>query len=118
MRSTRAFLIVPLFVALSSGAAILPAPAQTLAPGETSRTTTTVVTTAPGAPPPAQVETIPAPPSQLVFWQPGHWTWSGATWVWEAGQYVQRPQAQSVWIPGHWLQAANGWSWIDGYWRS
>jgi hypothetical protein len=126
MRSTKAFLIAPLFVALSSGAAILPAPAQTVTretvtrdvvtPSGTTRTTT--VTVAPTAPPPPEVETIPAAPSQLVYWQPGHWGWSGSTWVWAAGHYVQRPEAQSVWIPGHWLQEANGWTWVDGYWRS
>jgi hypothetical protein len=56
---------------------------------------------APAASPPLQEEAIPPPPTPAVYWQPGHWTWVVSTWVWIAGQYVERPQPQAVWQPGH-----------------
>ena len=116
MRSTQAFLIVPLFVALSSGAAILRgaganAGARRNDPDHdhggddrAGRAAAAASRNHPGA----------AIPARLLATRPlGR---SGNTWSREAGLYVQRPQAQSVWIPGHWLQEANGWTWIDGYW--
>jgi hypothetical protein len=78
------------------------------------------VVIAPTAPPPAQVEVIPAPPAtatQVLVWQPGHWSWNGAVWSWIPGQYTARPQAGSVWVPGQWIQQDNGeYAWIPGHW--
>jgi hypothetical protein len=87
------------------------------ATGTTQVTTTEII--APSAPPAPEAETIPPPPSSVVYWQPGRWNWTGASWAWIPGQYVQRPQPQAVWQPGHWQQAANGagWQWIDGHWE-
>ena len=79
------------------------------------------VVIAPTAPPPARVETIPAPPSveaQTMYWRPGHWMWSGANWAWQPGTYVERPAPQAVWAPGHWeQQPTGGYVWIDGHWQ-
>ena len=72
---------------------------------------------APSAPPPPRVETIPAPPSATMYWQPGHWIWDGSSWSWTEGQYVMRPNPQAVWEPGHWLQQpSGGYVWVDGHW--
>jgi hypothetical protein len=80
-----------------------------------------VVVIAPSAPPPAETEVIPAPPSAnatMAYWQPGHWTWNGASWVWVGGNYVTRPQPAAVWVPGQWAQDASGsYRWIDGHWQ-
>jgi hypothetical protein len=84
----------------------------------TQTTTTETVTLAPSAPPPPETESVPPPPSSVVYWQPGRWSWSGTSWAWVPGQYVQRPQPTAVWQPGHWEQAANGgWQWTDGHWE-
>jgi hypothetical protein len=60
-----------------------------------------------------------APPQPTMSWQAGHWAWTGTTWSWEEGQYVQAPQTAAVWEPGHWSQqASGGYVWVDGHWRS
>jgi hypothetical protein len=73
---------------------------------------------APNAPPAPEVETIPAPPTTMMAWQPGHWTWTSSGWSWVPGQYIQRPQQTAVWQPGHWVQQPDGsYSWMDGHWQ-
>jgi len=75
---------------------------------------------APSAPPPPRVETMPTQPleqSRVVYWQPGHWSWDGASWTWQQGQYVDRPSPQAVWEPGRWVQQpSGGYVWVDGHW--
>ena len=101
-------------------AALTPARAQvqivTPAPVPSSE-----VVIAPSAPPPPQVESIPAPPvaeAQTMYWRPGHWMWTGANWSWSPGQYVQRPEPTAVWSPGHWAQRPDGgYVWVDGHWQ-
>ena len=76
----------------------------------------------PAAPPPAQSELVPPPPlgAGTVAWQPGHWSYSGATdnpWIWEQGHYVPVPPGRAVWVLGYWAQQANGgWVWMQGHW--
>jgi len=77
---------------------------------------------APGPPPPARVEAIPAPPSEAVYWVPGHWRWYGTAdghsgWAWTAGYYAERPSHTAIWIDGHWQQSSAGYVWVEGYWR-
>ncbi len=66
------------------------------------------------APPPPQVEVVPAP-------RPGH-VWEGGHWVWREGRYVWIPghwRAVRVgyhWVPGHWAAHAGGWVWMEGHW--
>ena len=113
-------------IACLAGAAALAQPVQVLtsppapAPAPAQYAQSTVVI-APDAPPPARVETVPAPPAaqaQVMYWQPGHWMWNGANWEWAAGQYVQRPAPQAVWEPGHWSQQpSGGYVWVDGHWQ-
>lgn len=39
------------------------------------------------APPPAYHSPPPAP-SSLAVWNPGHWEWNGAQYVWVPGRYL------------------------------
>jgi hypothetical protein len=111
---------IPAIAALAASTAALAQPVQVLTPAPAQYTQSTVIV-APSAPPPARVETIPAPPSaqqQVMYWQPGHWMWNGANWEWASGQYVQRPAPQAVWEPGHWAQQpTGGYVWVDGRWQ-
>ena len=79
------------------------------------------VVIAPAAPPPPRVEAVPTPPTaqtQVMYWQPGRWMWSGANWDWAPGSYVQRPAPQAVWQPGYWAQQpSGGYTWVDGHWQ-
>jgi hypothetical protein len=83
------------------------------------------IVVAPTAPPAPQVETVPPPPNTTTvttFWQPGHWNWNGASWVWVDGTYMQRvqqPSSTAVWVPGAWIQqATGGYVWVAGHWQT
>lgn len=80
-------------------------------------TNTQPVDYAPSPPPSPIVETVPAAPSQAVYWQGGHWAWTGTQWTWIAGHYEQRPTQTAGWQPGHWEQSPNGYFWIEGHWQ-
>ena len=76
-----------------------------------------------GAPPyppvPATVvETMPNPPVTEVplIWQPGHWNWTGAGYIWQAGQYVPKAGHGGLWMQGYWAQTPNGWAWQPPHW--
>lgn len=117
-------LALPTLATLIGIAAIAPASAQTDA-APTYQLAQATVVVAPNAPPPPQTETIPPPPattSVTTYWQPGHWDWNGASWVWTAGSYVQRvqqPTATATWVPGQWVQqSSGGYVWIAGHWQT
>jgi len=80
-------------------------------------TNTQHVDYAPNPPPAPMPENAPPPPSQAVYWQPGHWAWTGSQWTWLPGHYEQRPNQTAVWAPGHWEQSSNGYFWVDGRWQ-
>jgi hypothetical protein len=73
----------------------------------------------PPAPPPAPIaETIPLPPVSAtpLIWQPGHWDWSGSSYVWSPGQFVPRGGHGELWMPGFWEQTPPGWVWRPAHW--
>ena len=71
------------------------------------------------APPPPQVEAIPAAPGphEVWFWQRGHWRWNGASYYWVPGHWVQRPSPGVVWVEPSWQNRNGGWVFIEGHWR-
>jgi YXWGXW repeat-containing protein len=73
---------------------------------------------APYPPPPKRAEIPPSPPSTDSLWEAGHWTWTGATFAWTPGSYLQRPKPTANWLPGYWVQDTSGWIWNDGHWQS
>ncbi len=133
------YLAVPALAVLLGAGAASPATAQTVTtysdqtPGQTQTTVTlpvqlaqSTVIVAPAAPPPPQAETVPPPPATTTvtttYWQPGHWNWNGASWVWVDGTYMQRvqqPSSTAVWVPGQWVQqTTGGYVWVAGHWQS
>jgi WXXGXW repeat (2 copies) len=73
----------------------------------------------PPAPVPAPMaETIPKPPVSAValIWQPGHWDWSGHSFVWVPGQYVDAAGHSGNWMPGFWEKTDSGWVWHPAHW--
>ena len=73
----------------------------------------------PPAPVPAPMaETIPKPPvsPQPLIWQPGHWDWSGSSFVWVPGQYVTAGGHSGNWMPGYWEKSDAGWAWRSAHW--
>jgi WXXGXW repeat (2 copies) len=66
------------------------------------------------------VETVPNPPvtTTPLIWQPGHWNWNGANYVWEGGQYVPRTGLSGIWQPGYWTRGpSGGWVWQPAHWQ-
>jgi len=112
-------IVLPALLALSVTAIAAPMPPR--APNSDAspaiRFAQSTVIIAPQAPPPVREEIIPAAPSTSVVWQPGRWSWNGASYVWIGGQYVARPRPEVAWLPGHWDQGPGGWTWVDGRWQ-
>lgn len=73
------------------------------------------VIVAPMAPPPLQIEVIPAPPFTSAVWIPGHWFWAGGRYAWLPGHYAY-PHARLRWVAPHWRQRAGGWYFVPGRW--
>ena len=77
------------------------------------------VPSSPPAPiPPPMTETVSKPPVSPVplTWQPGHWDWTGSSYVWAPGQYVDLGGRPGNWQPPYWEQIAGGWVWRPGHW--
>jgi hypothetical protein len=73
----------------------------------------------PPSPLPAPMtETIPKPPVSPVplIWQPGHWDWTGSSYVWVPGQYVDAAGHSGTWMPGFWEKTDTGWVWRAAHW--
>ncbi|HJZ87397.1 MAG TPA: hypothetical protein VKN99_19620 [Polyangia bacterium] len=69
------------------------------------------------APPPQQVEAVPAPPYGGAVWIEGYWHWSGVRYIWIGGHY-ERPRPGWIWVPHRWARAPRGhWRYHAGYWR-
>jgi hypothetical protein len=77
------------------------------------------VVIAPGPPPPIREEVIPPPPGspEVTVWAPGHWEWSGRSYFWVGGHYVERPEPGLVWVPARWAERHGRWEWVGGHWR-
>ena len=76
----------------------------------------TEIVAAPQPPPPTRAEIPPPAPSPQALWRFGHWSWDGRQFVWNPGQYVERPSPTASWLPDHWEQRPEGWIRIDGQW--
>jgi len=70
----------------------------------------------PTAPPPLQVEVIPAAPGRDFFWVGGHWRWEGGRHVWDAGRWEPR-RAEEVYSPAHWVHDHKSWRYVGGGWH-
>jgi WXXGXW repeat (2 copies) len=66
------------------------------------------------APPPAQVEVVPAPRAGYV-WGPGYWRWDGGHHVWVGGHWM-RERVGYHWVPETWVQAGPHWHFQRGHW--
>ena len=51
-------------------------------------------------------EMRPKPPVMEAeqIWQPGHWDWNGATYLWREGQWIRREGRGNLWMDGIWVR--------------
>jgi hypothetical protein len=71
------------------------------------------------APPLPKTETVPPPAAQAPEYfvrEPGHWHWTGQSYVWIPGSYIERPYQSSVWVHGGWTYSNFTWTWTPGHW--
>ncbi len=97
---------------------------RTLAALAVSLALTGVAAAQPYAPPPypavpvPRVEQIPPPPpGRPLVWEPGHWHWNGAAYVWLAGHYIVGRPHWHAYVPGYWAHRGPGWVWIPAHWQ-
>jgi hypothetical protein len=85
-----------------------------------SPSTTQEVDTHPAPVPALMPETLPKPPvsAERLIWQPGHWDWTGAGYVWQPGQYVPAAGHGALWMPGFWDHTTGSWTWQPAHWTS
>lgn len=76
-----------------------------------------VVQNPPLAPTSQPYEQIPAKPYPNAVWIPGHYTYNGATYVWESGRWEQPPGGMTAWIPPAWQPSAGGYVYVRGHWQ-
>jgi hypothetical protein len=69
------------------------------------------------APPPVRVETRTVAPGPRYVWTNGYWQWTGASYAWVPGHWVERPRPAAVWVEGHWVRRPGGWIWVAGHWQ-
>lgn len=68
--------------------------------------------------PTPQAELVPLPPRSSVplIWQPGHYDWNGALFVWTPGQWVERAGHGTLWQDGYWRREAGRYVWVPAHW--
>ena len=62
---------------------------------------------------------LPPPPGDRYVWEPGHWHWTGAQYVWFRGEYVIRQVGFHNWVVGRWVWSpqAEHWVWRPAHWE-
>lgn len=75
----------------------------------------------PGPPPvpPPQPETMGIPPvtATPLIWRPGHWDWTGSSYVWTPGAFEPAGGHTNMFMPGHWeLTPGGGYAWQPAHW--
>lgn len=73
----------------------------------------------PFPPPPAKVDVIGVPPSEMAdpVWVDGQWEWRGRAWVWEPGKWRSRPTSQYYAAPAIVRRADGQLVWFAGSFR-
>jgi hypothetical protein len=69
------------------------------------------------APPPDQVEVIPAPPEPDFIWVGGYWDWSWGRYVWVGGHYEHPAHPHDVWVRSRWERRGDRYVRVEGHWR-
>lgn len=75
-----------------------------------------VAVTYPPVPPPmAEARPLPPVSRQPLIWQPGHYDWTGSSYVWQPGRYIARDVAgQGLWQEGYRDGTGN---WVPAHWQ-
>ncbi len=63
----------------------------------------------------SEIVTRPPLPSYNLIWRPGHWTWTGSTYNWEPGEWVDRGGHGNLWQDGYWTLSNGSYAWVPGH---
>ncbi len=76
-----------------------------------------VVQNPPLAPTSAPYEQVPPRPSMNAVWIPGHYNYTGSTYVWESGRWEVPPSGASSWVQPNWQPTNGGYVYVRGHWQ-
>lgn len=68
--------------------------------------------------PPTPAEQVPRPPASPIslIWRPGHYDWTGTSYVWIAGEWVDRAGHGTLWQDGYWQRTGITSVWVPAHW--
>lgn len=77
-------------------------------------------TTNPSHPPVPAIpaEQVPNPPRSRItlIWEPGHFNWDGAGYLWVRGKWVSRSGHGTLWQDGFWQNSGGTSTWVTAHW--
>jgi hypothetical protein len=76
-----------------------------------------VVQSPPLTPTSQPYEAIPPRPYPNAVWIPGHYSYNGATYMWESGRWENPPSGATSWILPSWQPTAGGYIYVRGHWQ-
>ena len=68
--------------------------------------------------PPLPAEVVPLPPVSDVplLWHPGDWLFTGGSYNYVPGHYIQAAGHSHQWVFAHWGAADGVPTWVPGHW--
>ena len=68
--------------------------------------------------PPVRAEQVPTPPvsQTTLIWQPGHYDWTGTSYIWIPGAWVERAGQGTLWQDGYWRRVNGQPVWVPAHW--
>ena len=64
---------------------------------------------------PADPQPLPPVSAIALVWQPAHYDWTGATYQYVSGRYIERA-GHTRWAEGWWGQDGGRWVWVPAHW--
>lgn len=76
-----------------------------------------VMATAPAPPPALPADPQPLPPVSAIplVWQPAHYDWTGASYLYVPGRYIEQA-GHTRWAAGWWSLDGGRWVWVPAHW--
>ncbi len=64
---------------------------------------------------PADPQPLPPVSAIALVWQPAHYDWTGASYQYVSGRYIERA-GHTRWAEGWWGQDGGRWVWVPAHW--
>lgn len=64
---------------------------------------------------PADPQPLPPVSAIPLVWQPAHYDWTGSTYQYVAGRYIEQA-GHTRWVDGWWSLDSGRWVWVPAHW--